>query len=438
MRTRTRKRGTPSPGPSEAKDDNAADAVKQPRSREARTLELRPALREVTAALSSCFRAAVELGHGTSALVVGSRGSGKTLAVEQALAQLLREHDGGAVDARVGVVRLHGWAHADERLAFREAARQLAFGAVFKRSASVGENIEFLREMLDCLSRAQKCVIFVLEDFEAWVRRSRQTLLYGLLDALSCSGVRAAVVGTAVRADVTSLLEKRVRSRFSHRLLQVACPSAADGGAAVRAWLELPAGLWPDAELAERHNRALEAALADAQAARAVAAAAEAGAGLRPLALAAAAALRALHRAGDGALLAPATLTSACAALHAADGATARAAAGLSVLEAILAEVYAEFRRFSNLRGQHVDGYTLGAARRALDALLAVGVLAWANPARAARAACTQREHAALCLQLAPAELQRALERHPNCPTALREWFAKEGGLTELGTALLE
>lgn len=28
MRTRTRKRGTPSPGPSEAKDDTAADAVK--------------------------------------------------------------------------------------------------------------------------------------------------------------------------------------------------------------------------------------------------------------------------------------------------------------------------------------------------------------------------------------------------------------------------
>lgn len=62
--------------------------------------------------------------------MVGSRGSGKTLAVEQALAQLLREHDGGAVDARVGVVRLHGWAHADERLAFREAARQLCRQAV--------------------------------------------------------------------------------------------------------------------------------------------------------------------------------------------------------------------------------------------------------------------------------------------------------------------
>ena len=104
--------------------------LQQPRSREARTLELRPALREVTASLSSCFRAAVELGHGTSALVVGSRGSGKTLAVEQALAQLLREHNGGAADARVGVVRLHGWAHADERLAFREAARQLCRQAV--------------------------------------------------------------------------------------------------------------------------------------------------------------------------------------------------------------------------------------------------------------------------------------------------------------------
>ena len=33
-------------------------------------------------------------------------------------------------------------------------ANRSAFGAVFKRSASVGENIEFLREMLDCLSRS--------------------------------------------------------------------------------------------------------------------------------------------------------------------------------------------------------------------------------------------------------------------------------------------
>lgn len=317
--------------------------------------------------------------------------------------------------------------------------------------------------------RAQKCVIFVLEDFEAWVRRPRQTLLYGLLDALSCSGVRAAVVGTAVRSDVTSLLEKRVRSRFSHRLFQVPVPSPDDGVQAMRAWLTLPKQSWPDAEFSRDFNASVESTLCDQSVMRSLAGAAEAGTGLAPLGRVAAATLRALRRV-EGAkkqnstIVTPAVMLEAATRTRAADDASASCASKLSVLELILAvaahrvtarqvgnpssstrqdtgcfnfrQVYAEFRRFSNLRGQHVDGYTLGAAQHALDMLLAVGVLGWAHPARAARMSTVQRQYAPMYLALAAAELQTALRGHSTCPLALREWFAKEGGLVEMGTTL--
>ncbi|KDD75244.1 hypothetical protein H632_c789p1, partial [Helicosporidium sp. ATCC 50920] len=104
------------------------------------------------------------------------------------------------------------------------------FGGSFRRAASVSDNIEFLRDILTALAAAQRSVVFVLDDFDGFARRSKQTLLYNLLDALQASRVRAAVVGVTARVDCVELLEKRVRSRFSHRLLSVGGWAEEDAG----------------------------------------------------------------------------------------------------------------------------------------------------------------------------------------------------------------
>lgn len=67
----------------------------------------------------------INLGHNNSILLLGPRGAGKSLAVECALAAVAARYNTNVRDPIIGAVRLVGWAHADERTAFRELARQL-------------------------------------------------------------------------------------------------------------------------------------------------------------------------------------------------------------------------------------------------------------------------------------------------------------------------
>ncbi len=71
-------------------------------------------------------------------------------------------------------------------------ARQLCtqFHCTFSKAASFDENLAFLREMLAMVRRAFKAVVFVLDEMEQYTRRSKQLVLYNLLDALTSSSVR--------------------------------------------------------------------------------------------------------------------------------------------------------------------------------------------------------------------------------------------------------
>jgi len=67
----------------------------------------------------------IESGQNNSVLLMGGRGSGKTLCMERAIAKVCQEYNTDPADSLVGVVRLVGWLHGDERVAFKEIARQL-------------------------------------------------------------------------------------------------------------------------------------------------------------------------------------------------------------------------------------------------------------------------------------------------------------------------
>ncbi|KAL6845422.1 hypothetical protein ACP4OV_024917 [Aristida adscensionis] len=150
-----------------------------------------------------------------SVLLLGPRGCGKAAVVDMVLDDLKKEHP----DA-ISVIRLNGMLHSDDNCAMKEIARQLCLEhqLSFSKMASSDDNTEFMIDMLRECGLAHKTIIFVLEEFDLFAQ-GKQRLLYSLLDAMQSLTSQAVVIGLSCRLDADQLLEKRVRSRFSHRKL---------------------------------------------------------------------------------------------------------------------------------------------------------------------------------------------------------------------------
>jgi hypothetical protein len=73
-------------------------------------------------------------------------------------------------------------------------------------------------------NQTAKSVIFVLDEFDLFTTHSRQTLLYNLFDIAQARKAPIAVLGLTTRIDVVESLEKRVKSRFSHRYVYLSHP----------------------------------------------------------------------------------------------------------------------------------------------------------------------------------------------------------------------
>jgi len=69
-----------------------------------------------------------------------------------------------------------------------------------------------------------KSVIFILNEFDLFTTHARQTLLYNLFDIAQARKAPIVVLGLTTRIDVVESLEKRVKSRFSHRYVHLSLP----------------------------------------------------------------------------------------------------------------------------------------------------------------------------------------------------------------------
>jgi origin recognition complex subunit 4 len=72
--------------------------------------------------------------------------------------------------------------------------------------------------------RTAKSVIFILDEFDLFASHPRQTLLYNLFDIAQARKAPIAVLGLTTKIDVVESLEKRVKSRFSHRYVHLPLP----------------------------------------------------------------------------------------------------------------------------------------------------------------------------------------------------------------------
>ncbi|KAK2966526.1 hypothetical protein RJ640_019055, partial [Escallonia rubra] len=159
-----------------------------------------------------------------SVLLLGPRGCGKIAVLELVLEDLFKEFPD-----MITVIKLNGLLHGDDNCAIKEISRQLCIEheLIFSKMASFDDNSQFMVAMLQECGLAHKTVIFVLDEFDHFAQ-GKQRLLYSLLDAMQSVTSQAVVVGVSCRLDADQLLEKRVRSRFSHRKLLFLPPSKED------------------------------------------------------------------------------------------------------------------------------------------------------------------------------------------------------------------
>ncbi|XP_015264806.1 PREDICTED: origin recognition complex subunit 4 [Gekko japonicus] len=156
-------------------------------------------------------------GESNSALIIGPRGSGKTQLMCHVLKKLMEVKQ---VRENFLQVHLNGLLQTNDKIALKEITRQLNLENVVgdKVFGSFAENLAFLLEALKRGDRANSCpVLFVLEEFDLFVYHKNQTLLYNLFDVSQSAQTPIAVIGLTCRLDILELLEKRVKSRFSHR-----------------------------------------------------------------------------------------------------------------------------------------------------------------------------------------------------------------------------
>jgi origin recognition complex subunit 4 len=160
------------------------------------------------------------------------------------------------------VIRLSGHIQRNDRLAIREIAWQLSHQTgkqITLDDEDDGGNLvvnedemdqqdaslpppAYLPSLISTLPSQSKPVVVILDAFDEFALHGRQALLYCLLDtAQSCrvgSGLNGlAVIGVTNRVDTIDLLEKRVKSRFSGRMLRTAGPRT------VRDWWSLTSAI---------------------------------------------------------------------------------------------------------------------------------------------------------------------------------------------------
>ncbi|PVH86050.1 hypothetical protein DL98DRAFT_583133 [Cadophora sp. DSE1049] len=168
-------------------------------------------------------------GEGNSMLVIGARGCGKTTLVESVISDLGKDHRDN-----FHVVRLNGFIHTDDKLALKETWRQLGREMeleddVAGKTSNYSDTLASLLALLSHPSeisssepeQTAKSVIFILDEFDLFTTHPRQTLLYNLFDIAQARKAPIVVLGLTSRVDVVESLEKRVKSRFSHRYVHL-------------------------------------------------------------------------------------------------------------------------------------------------------------------------------------------------------------------------
>ena len=168
--------------------------------------------------LSTLLEGTVAHSQGNSVLIIGPRGAGKTWLLEKAFQKIDLTHKG-----QYTRIDLNGCIHTDDGLALKEIAAALQMDSELdeKPTLSFASAFSYLLDSLRAGDQESRPVVFVLDEFDCFTQHHNQTLLYNLFDMSQSARTPIAVIGLTSHLNVIELLEKRVKSRFSHRQIHV-------------------------------------------------------------------------------------------------------------------------------------------------------------------------------------------------------------------------
>jgi origin recognition complex subunit 4 len=90
-----------------------------------------------------------------------------------------------------------------------------------KLIGSFADNFEFLLNSFRSGDKSSKPLVFIMDEFDLFTKNKTQLLLYTLLNTIQSSVSPMFLIGVTCRVDVLDLLEKRIKSRFSHRQIYI-------------------------------------------------------------------------------------------------------------------------------------------------------------------------------------------------------------------------
>uniref|UniRef100_A0A5F9DHB9 Origin recognition complex subunit 4 n=1 Tax=Oryctolagus cuniculus TaxID=9986 RepID=A0A5F9DHB9_RABIT len=342
-------------------------------------------------------------GESNSVLIIGPRGSGKTMLINHALKELMEI---GEASENILQVHLNGLLQINDKIALKEITRQLNLENAVgdKVFGSFAENLSFLLEALKKGDRTNSCpVIFILDEFDLFAHHKNQTLLYNLFDISQTAQTPVSVIGLTCRLDILELLEKRVKSRFSHRQIHLMNSFGFPQYVKIfKEQLSLPAE-FPDKVFAEKWNENVQ--------------------------------MLALNRVtASHPFVTPADLMEANQ-LCSMDS-KANIVHGLSVLEICLIiamkhlndiyeeepfnfqMVYNEFQKFIQRKAHSVYNFEKPVVMKAFEHLQQLELI---KPIERTSVN-SQREYQLMKLLLDNTQIMNALQKYPNCPTDVRQW----------------
>ncbi|NXX24778.1 ORC4 protein, partial [Nicator chloris] len=374
-------------------------------------------------------------GESNSALIIGPRGSGKTAVLNKVLKDL-REMS----QVKENLLEnpfLSGLLQTNDKVALKEITRQLQLENVVgdKVFGSFAENLAFLLEALRRGNRTSSCpILFVLDEFDLFVHHKNQTLLYNLFDISQSAQTPVTVIGLTCRQDILELLEKRVKSRFSHR--QIYLMNSFDFKEYIKIFkkqLSLPAE-FPNESFAQKWNNNVQQLSEDKTVQDVLQKLFHHTKDLRSLhwLLMLAVSTVTVHHP----LLTAADLQEA-SRQHSTDS-KANIVHGLSVLEICLIiamkhlnevydgepfnfqMVYNEFQKFIQRKAHSMYNFEKPVVMKAFEHLLQLELV---QPLErpSVRA---QREYLLMKLLLDSSQIMEALQVYPNCPTDVKQWAA--------------
>jgi origin recognition complex subunit 4 len=136
--------------------------------------------------LTNILRRSIYQGENNSALVIGSRGSGKSHLINASLVQIRNELHKESCSSDVIIIRLSGCAQSDDKSALLEITRQLKLENCFngKVFGSFADSFEFLLRSLRAGDGQSKPIVFIMDEFDLFTRNKSQLLLYTLLNTI--------------------------------------------------------------------------------------------------------------------------------------------------------------------------------------------------------------------------------------------------------------